>query len=177
MMTFRIAWVLFFAAASYVGSVASSLQAAAEPTKDAVESRNKAAVEDTLRSWMAGDGTALQALLSDEIEWTIAGNSLASGTTRGRAELMQKVLAPFGARFASSSDKFKPREIYGVFADGNTVVAHFKGSGTTNTGQPYQNSYVWLLTMRDGKVIRANAFFDSIAFNELWQNTTIAPAR
>lgn len=176
-MTVRLAWILLFAAASYVGSVASSLQAAAEPAKETQETRNKAAVENTLKSWMAGDGTALQALLADEIEWTIAGNSLVSGTTRGRAELMQKVLAPFGVRFTLSSDKFKPREIYGVFADGNTVVAHFKGSGITNSGKQYQNSYVWLLTMRDGKVIRAHAYFDSIAFNELWQTTPMAPVQ
>lgn len=120
---------------------------------------------------MAGDGGAFQSLLSDDVEWTIAGNSAAAGTTRGRQELMTKVLGPFGARFSQSADRFKPRVIHGVYADGDTVVAHFLGVGTTNNGRPYENSYVWLLSMRDGKIARATAFFDGIAFNELWQQT------
>ncbi len=129
---------------------------------------NKAAVERALQAWMSGDGGALQPLLSDEVEWTIAGNSAASGTTRGRAELMSKVLGPFGARFSRSEDRFRPRRILGVYADGDSVVAHFDGAGIANDGKPYTNSYVWLLTMRDGKVTQATAFFDSIAFNDLW---------
>jgi len=134
-----------------------------------METQNKAVVESMLRAWMAGDGSALQSLLTDDIEWTISGNSAAAGTTHGRGELMTKVLAPFGARFSQSSDRFKPREIYGVYADGEKVIAHFSGAGTTNGGHLYENSYVWLLTMRDGKVVLATAFFDSIAFDELWQ--------
>ena len=43
-----------------------------------------------------------------------------------------------------------------------------------NDGRPYSNSYLWLLTMRGGKVVRATAFFDSIAFNELWRR--VVPA-
>lgn len=130
---------------------------------------NKAVVETTLDAWMSGDAGALAALLSDDIEWTIAGRSLAAGTTHGRAELMTKILAPFGARFAHSADPFRPRRINGVYADGDTVVAWFDGAGTANDGKPYANSYVWLLSMQHGKVVRATAFFDSIAFDDLWR--------
>lgn len=131
---------------------------------------NKVRVESTLQAWMTGDGSALQRLLSDDIEWTIAGNSAAAGTTRGREELMQKVLKPFGERFNQSSDRFQPRAIHGIYAEGDVVVAHFTGAGTTNNGQVYENSYVWLLTMIDGKVVRAIAFFDAIAFDRLWSH-------
>jgi ketosteroid isomerase-like protein len=31
-----------------------------------------------------------------------------------------------------------------------------------------KNTFAWFLTMRDGLVVRAVAFFDSIAFNGLW---------
>jgi len=131
--------------------------------------KNKATVEAILTDWMGGDGGALQRLLDDDIVWTITGNSLASGTTHGRAELNAKVLTPFGARFNHSHDRFRPRKIYGVYAEGDTVIAHLDAAGTANDGKPYENSYVWILTMRDGKAIRATAFFDSIAFDELWR--------
>jgi ketosteroid isomerase-like protein len=140
----------------------------------ALETANKAAVQTALDGWMKGNGNALQALLSDDVEWTIAGNSAASGTTRGRTELMKKVLEPFGARFSRSDDRFRPRLIRGIYADGDNVIVHFDGAGTTNDGEQYKNSYVWILTLRDQKVIRGTAFFDSIAFDAMWHR--VAPA-
>jgi ketosteroid isomerase-like protein len=138
-------------------------------------SSNRTAIEIMLNAWMAGDRGALLALLSDDIEWTITGNSLAAGTTRGRAELMAKVLGPFGERFAHSSDPFRPRRINGIYADGEMVVAYFDAAGSANDGKLYSNSYVWLLTLNQGKIVTATAFFDSIAFDDLWRR--VQPAQ
>ncbi len=134
---------------------------------------NKATVTAMLHRWMGGDYGALQPMLADKVEWTIAGNSLVAGTTRSRDELNRKVLGPFGARFARSQDRFRPRTIHAVYADGNTVIAHFSAAGTTNSNTAYTNSYIWILTMRDGKAIRVTAFFDSLAFDELWRENPI----
>ncbi len=136
---------------------------------------NKARVEGVLKAWMAGDGTALQGLLDDNVEWTITGNSLVSGTMHSRAELNAKVLGPFGARFSQSQDRFRPRRISGIYGDGATVIAHLDAAGVANDGKPYANTYVWILTMRDDKAVRVTAFFDSIAFDELWRR--VSPAQ
>jgi ketosteroid isomerase-like protein len=42
-------------------------------------------------------------------------------------------------------------------------------------GKRYENTYSWYLKMRDGKIVAATAFFDSIAFNDLWKR--VPPAR
>ena len=47
--------------------------------------------------------------------------------------------------------------------------------GTARDGIPYRNTYVRFLTLRDGKIVKASAFFDSLAFNDLWQRVTPAP--
>jgi len=44
------------------------------------------------------------------------------------------------------------------------------GRGTTTAGTTYQNAYAWFLTLSDGKVVDGTAFYDSIAFNELWDS-------
>jgi uncharacterized protein len=36
----------------------------------------------------------------------------------------------------------------------------------------YQNTYAWFMTLSGGKVIDGTAFYDSIAFNELWDSVT-----
>jgi ketosteroid isomerase-like protein len=34
------------------------------------------------------------------------------------------------------------------------------------------NTYAWFLDMRDDRIVRASAFFDSVAFNEFWTRVT-----
>lgn len=47
--------------------------------------------------------------------------------------------------------------------DPGTVVAQYSASTTLlTTGQPYENTYVTLITIRDGKVTRYEEFFDPI---------------
>ena len=55
-----------------------------------------------------------------------------------------------------------------VHADGDTVVVIWDGHGVSNDGRPYENSYAWVMRLRDGKVVDGTAFFDSISFNDLW---------
>ena len=35
-------------------------------------------------------------------------------------------------------------------------------------GKPYSITCAWYLEVRDGRVVEASTFFDSIEFNELW---------
>jgi ketosteroid isomerase-like protein len=56
----------------------------------------------------------------------------------------------------------------GFFADGATVIVVWDGRGIAHDGPPYENSYAWFMEMRDGTVVDATAFFDSIALHELW---------
>jgi uncharacterized protein len=135
-------------------------------------SDNKQKVNNMLAAWKEGHGQALMELLSEDIEWTIVGKSLVAGTTRGKTELREKVLGPFGARFEKSTERFRPVTVHGIYQEGDTVVAYFDGRGTANDGKPYLNSYAWFLTFKQGLVVRATAFFDSIAFNDLWQRVT-----
>ena len=44
-----------------------------------------------------------------------------------------------------------------------------RASGVARDGEAYSNTYAWFWEMREGKVARAQAFFDSIAFNDLWR--------
>jgi uncharacterized protein len=84
-----------------------------------------------------------------------------------------EVLAPFGARFASSPEPFRPVRARAIHADRDTAIVLWDGHGLTNDGKPYENTYAWFMTMRDGKVVDGTVFYDSIAFNDLWER--VAP--
>ena len=151
----------------FVGAIATA--AAQSSSTDSIT--NKERVEATLSAWKKGTGDLLP-LLDDNVKWTIPGHSLGAGTTIGKTQLLDKILKPFGARFSSSAEKFKPSTIRGIYEDGDTVIATFDGYGISNDGKPYANTYLWILKMRGGKVIEATAFFDAIAFDDLWTRVT-----
>ena len=47
------------------------------------------------------------------------------------------------------------------------MIILFDASGTAKDGKPYVNTYAWFLDLTDGKIVKATAFYDSIAFSDL----------
>jgi ketosteroid isomerase-like protein len=103
-------------------------------------------------------------LLADDATWTIVGNSAASKTYPTKEAFLGEVIRPFNARMTVGLEP----KIRSLYADGDTVIAFFDASGTAKDGLPYANTYAWFLELRDGKIVRPHAFYDSVAFNELW---------
>ena len=62
-----------------------------------------------------------------------------------------------------------------LYAEGDTVIAFFDASGIALDGEAYENTYAWFLQMRAGRIVRAYAFFDAIAFDAFWRR--VEPAR
>ena len=127
---------------------------------------NRQVVTDAFAAWRDGTGMITD-LFAPDMVWRIEGHSSASKEYRDRQQFIDEVLAPFAARFPAF-DPFRPITIRSVHADGDTVIVVWDGHGITNDGQPYENSYAWIMKMNDGKVIDGTAFYDSISFNELW---------
>ena len=142
------------------------LMAQSDGSADA--SRNRTLVEASFKAWREGTGSPFD-LLADDAKWTIVGRSAVSKTYETREAFLAEVIRPFNARMR---EPLKP-VIRRIYADGDAVIAFFDASGMARDGQPYVNTYAWFLELRDGKVIAASAFFDSVAFNELW--TRVAP--
>jgi ketosteroid isomerase-like protein len=133
-------------------------------TKDQIETRNKAVVQASFDNWKAGTGSPYD-LLADDASWTIVGRSAASKTYPSKDAFMTEVIRPFNARMSVG---LKPT-IRSIYAEGNTVIIFFDANGTARDGKPYSNTYAWFLDMRDAKIVKAFAFFDSVVFNDFWQ--------
>ncbi|AGW90461.1 MULTISPECIES: nuclear transport factor 2 family protein [Cupriavidus] len=165
-MSRRIARFFLFAALLASGTW-HLMASAATPEED----RNRALVARSFDAWRDGTGSPYD-LLADNVRWTITGNSLASRTYPGRDAFLVEVIRPFNARMQT---RLVPT-VHRLYAEGDTVIAHFDASGTARDGQRYANSYAWILQMQDGRIVRAYAFFDSIAFDAFWRRVTPNPA-
>jgi ketosteroid isomerase-like protein len=131
---------------------------------DAVEQRNRALVETAFQKWRDGTGSPYD-LLAEDVSWTIVGRSDAARAYPSREAFMSEVIRPFNARMREG---LRPT-IRNLYVDGDAVVIFFDAAGVAADGQGYANTYAWFWEMRDGRVVRAHAFFDSISFNELWR--------
>ncbi|MNP59404.1 SnoaL-like domain protein [compost metagenome] len=120
-------------------------------------------MEKAFDNWRTGKGSVYD-FLADDAQWTIAGASLAAGTYNSKEEFFDKVIRPFNARVKSPLSP-TIREIH---TSGDTVVVLFDASTTANDGVLYKNTYAWFLQLRDGRVVKATAFFDTKWFDEFW---------
>ena len=138
---------------------------------DATES-NRHVIRAAFEAWQAGTAPITDVFAADMV-WRIEGHSVASREYADRQEFVDEVLAPFAARFAAG-ERFRPVRIRSIHADGDTVVVVWDGRGVANDGQPYENSYAWIMRMREGAVVDGTAFYDSISFNDLWARVDAA---
>ena len=133
---------------------------------------NREIVTEAFAAWVNGTGY-VTSIFADDMTWEITGRSAASKKYSTTRQLVDEVLQPFGARF-SSAEPFRSVTIRAVYDDEEqgTVIVVWDGRGTTTAGTVYENSYVWILTLSGGKVVDGTAFYDSIAFNQLWETVT-----
>jgi uncharacterized protein len=126
--------------------------------------KNRQTVKITLEKWRRGSGSIYDLLASDA-KWTIVGLSTVSGTYHSRRDFLDRVILPFNARL---STPLVPT-VRGIYADGDMVIVMWDGAAIARDGKSYENTYSFYLKMKDGKIIDATAFFDSIAFEDLWK--------
>lgn len=164
---FRVPFVARTALGFVIASAAIATFAAT--TRAETPAQNKAAVQAKFDAWRDGTGNPFE-LLADEADWTIEGNSAASGTYLTKEDFLRDVIRPFNARMSVG---IKPT-VKSITAEADRVVIHFDAAGTAKDGKPYVNTYAWFFRMKGGRVISAAAFFDAIAFNDLWARVTPA---
>jgi uncharacterized protein len=128
------------------------------------EARNLDTVLAAFEGWGNGRGSPFD-LLAEDAVWTIAGRSDAAGTYASRERFLAEVIRPFNARMR---EPLKPT-VRRLYADGDTVIALFDAKGVAADGRPYANSYAWFMQLEHGEIVRAEAFFDSLEFNDLWR--------
>ncbi|MBS7542442.1 nuclear transport factor 2 family protein [Ancylobacter oerskovii] len=143
---------------------------AAETHDTAVERRNKAIVHDAFEKWRGGT-YVFGALLAPDVVWTIHGSGPVAGTYRSQEDFVERASRPLTSRL----DTPIVPEVRGIYAVGDTVLIRFDGSATTTSGAPYRNRFIWMLRMKDGLVVEAEAFLDLVAYQRVVENNEPRP--
>ena len=110
---------------------------------------NKQLLQDIYAQISRGNLQPLLDSMADDIQWTIIGSTAVSGTSRGKQEVIDKLLKPVRARLADGPIVFQPERF---IAEGEYVVMQANGRATALSGKPYNNTYCIVCRIVDGKV-------------------------
>jgi len=125
---------------------------------------NKKLIQEAFAAWADGDGMAFFNLLAEDASWTVIGSCPISGTYVGRQQLIEDALKPQRAKLAGPPTP----TVLNLIAEGDTVVIQWVGKGTTKSGQPYNNSYCYVVQIENGRIIRGTAYLDTELVRSIW---------
>lgn len=112
--------------------------------------------------------TSLFDLLSDDVEWEVAGSPEVlpwAGTFRGR-DAVRGWLETLDEHM--DYDRFEPLEF---FADGDTVIELVFASGrATGSGRPFESEIVRVWSFRGDEVVRVRSFYDTAAYERAFRS-------
>ena len=108
-------------------------------------------------------------ILADDVRWTVA-RADQPATYTSRSQFLTEGAGPVQARLTGPIQA----HVRELIVDDDVVVALWDGTATARDGRPYVNSYAWVMTMRDDRVVEATAYLDMVALDELLQR--VSPA-
>ena len=109
------------------------------------------------------------AMLADDVRWTVA-RAARPTTYTSRSQFLTEGAGPVQARLTGPIRA----DVRELIVDDDVVVALWDGTATARDGQPYRNSYAWVMTMRGDRVAEATAYLDMVALDDLLQR--VSPA-
>jgi uncharacterized protein len=119
---------------------------------------NKQLLQGIYAEISQGNPAPLLAALAEDVEWTIIGTTALSGTSRGKQEVVEKLLRPLRARLADGPIAFTPQRF---IAEGEYVVMQALGRATAKSGRPYNNTYCIVCRIVDGKIREMTDYVDT----------------
>lgn len=118
---------------------------------------NKKIVELFFDSSNRGDLETSVDLIADDLKWIEIGTTPFSGTFNGKDEFQENLLGPLFGQLKQGIRM----EIHRLIAEGDYVVAQTSGTAETLDGRPYNNTYCWIMKLRDGKIVEVTEFMDT----------------
>jgi ketosteroid isomerase-like protein len=127
---------------------------------------NKQLIRDVFEEMAGGTGQAFMDVLAQDVRWTVIGTSPWSRTYEGKPAIVAELMRPLFSQFA---DQYRARATR-IVAEGDIVVVEARGEVMTKSGQPYNQTYCYVLRLADGEVRELTEYLDTDLVNQVLQD-------
>lgn len=118
---------------------------------------NKRVLREAFFGLAHADATAFLNAMADDFTWIIEGQSKWSRRYEGKEAVRRDLIRPLFANFATPYRNFAEEFI----AEDDRVVVLCQGEVTTTSGREYNNSYCFVIRMRDGMMVELREYMDT----------------
>ncbi len=119
--------------------------------------RNRATITSIFDAMARGETRPFGDVMAEDFTWRMSGSTAWSGTYTGKADVQQRLLKSLREQFATQYKSTPSR----ILADGDYVVVETRGDVVTRAGKPYNNTYCFVIRMRDDKMVELTEYFDT----------------
>lgn len=119
---------------------------------------NRSALQAVFEAMAIGNTRPFGELMADDCVWFTPGQSVWSGTWRGKKMMNEQLFAPLYKRFEGKYTNHASRFI----AEGDVVVVEARGRATLKGGGDYSNTYCFVCEFgAGGKLVRVSEYMDT----------------
>lgn len=119
--------------------------------------RNRATITSIMEAMSRGDTRPFGDAMAEDFSWRMSGTTAWSGAYTGKADVQHRLLKSLRDQFATRYKSTPCR----ILADGDYVVVETRGEVVTKTGKPYNNTYCFVIRMRDDEMVELTEYFDT----------------
>jgi hypothetical protein len=118
---------------------------------------NRAQITAIWNAMAQGDGAPFAAAMAEDFTWRMMGTTPWSGIYVGKADVRGRMLKALFEQFTTPYRSIAHR----IHADGEFVIVEHQGEVTTTRGECYNNTYCFVIRIRDGQMVELTEYFDS----------------
>ncbi len=120
---------------------------------------NKIIIQNMFAEMAKGNLNAFVETMADDARWTTIGSTRFSGTYQGKAQVLEKLMAPL-AQEVDGGFTLTP---HNFLADGDYVIIQASGQAKTLAGKSYNNTYCLVYRLANGKIQEGIEYLDTEA--------------
>jgi len=123
------------------------------------DNRNEQAVLTFFETLSTGELERVRPLFHKDAIWKVMPKGIpGAGEHRGRDFIIDSFLAPVRGLFVPGDPKVI---IDTIISKGNLVAVESRGIGKMTNGKEYNNTYCWMIEVKDGLIYRIREYMDS----------------
>jgi ketosteroid isomerase-like protein len=127
-------------------------------------------VREIFKGLEKGEGSAFFQHVAENVDWTVMGTHPLAGHYLRKAAFIEGTFAKLGQVLPHGAQLHTEN----VIAEGDQAVVELHSLATAMNGMRFDNHYCWVVSFRDGLIVRVRAYLDSALVARLFKENPIA---